>query len=261
MVLTMKTALVTGGNRGIGLGVCRKLHGLGYRVLLAARKLEDAECAASEVGGKTEPVHIDVTDEESIDACAHALEAAGVRLSALVNNAGASFDGFDRSVAARTLATNFFGPLRVTRRMVPLIERHACVVMVSSGMGHLSHVSRGLAQRLLDPKLALGDLVALMESFPREVGQNTHEKTGWPSNAYSTSKVGLNALTRVLAREIGDDGPLINAVDPGWVRTRMGGSGAPRSIEQGADSVVWAATLDPSGPRGGFFRDGTAIAW
>ena len=101
-----------------------------------------------------------------------------------------------------------------------------------------------------------------MESFVLDVGTGEHEAHGWPSNAYGVSKVALNALVRVLDRELASDPRRIavNAVDPGWVRTRMGGASAPRSLEEGARTVVWLALL-PDPPKGGLFRDERAIPW
>ena len=79
--------------------------------------------------------------------------------------------------------------------------------------------------------------------------------------AYSTSKAALNMLTIQLAAELKPHGIKVNAVCPGWVRTDMGGQEAPRSVEEGAKGIVWAANLDQNGPTGGFFRDGKAIPW
>ena len=86
-------------------------------------------------------------------------------------------------------------------------------------------------------------------------------KNGWPGSACNVSKVGLNAYTRILARELRGKPVRVNAVCPGWVRTDMGGAGATRSVEEGAKGIVWAATLAVGGPTGGFFRDGEALAW
>jgi len=134
--------------------------------------------------------------------------------------------------------------------------------MVSSGMGELSGVSPALGQRLLDPVLTRAALVDLMRSFVSEVQRGRHAEAGWPSSAYRVSKVGLNMLARLLARELAPRRIRVNAVCPGWVRTDMGGPGASRPVDKGAASIVWAATRSgPEAPTGGFFRDGRAIPW
>jgi NAD(P)-dependent dehydrogenase (short-subunit alcohol dehydrogenase family) len=79
--------------------------------------------------------------------------------------------------------------------------------------------------------------------------------------AYRVSKTGLNALTRTLAVEERHSGLLVNSLCPGWVRTDMGGPNATRSVQEGADTAVWLATLPDDGPSGGFFRDREPIAW
>ena len=79
--------------------------------------------------------------------------------------------------------------------------------------------------------------------------------------AYQVTKAALNAFTRTLAGELRHAHILVNAVCPGWVATDMGGAGAPRSVEEGAAGVVWAATLPQNGPSGGFFRDGKPLPW
>src|SRR5262249_47369027 len=106
-------------------------------------------------------------------------------------------------------------------------------------------------------------LIALMESFVRDVAAGDHAKKGWPSSAYSVSKVGMNALVRVLARDLEGDPRkiLVNSANPGWVRTAMGGASAPRSIEHGARTPVWLATLPDDGPSGGFFYDERKVDW
>ncbi len=241
---------MTGANRGIGEAITRELSQRGFRVVPTSR---------TPLAGHTS---LDVTEPESIGRFVESLtDEDGV--DCLVNNAGASFQGFDEDVAKRTLDVNFFGPLRLTDAILPKLRTDARIVMVSSGMGTLSHVGVELRKRFEAPRLVRGDLIALMESFVREVGAGSHARHGWPANAYSVSKVGLNALVRVLARELAGDPRriLVNAADPGWVRTRMGGAGAPRSVGRGAQTPVWLATLAAGGPTGGFFRDEQPIAF
>jgi carbonyl reductase 1 len=251
-----RIAVVTGANRGIGREIARRLAAAGLDVIATARDADVGRTAAADVGARYLP--LDVTDASSIDALAKEL---GEGFDVLVNNAGISMKGFNAEVARGTLDVNFFGAMNVTARLQPLLRAGARIVMVSSGMGELTSVSDALRKRFEDPTLARGELVALMESFVRDVREGTHEQKGWPSSAYRVSKIGLNALTRVLARELAADPRriLVNAACPGWVRTAMGGSSAPRSPEKGAETPVWLALLAEGGPAGGFFRDERAI--
>jgi carbonyl reductase 1 len=133
--------------------------------------------------------------------------------------------------------------------------------MVSSGMGELSRLSPELRNRLLSPTLSRAEIEHVADEFLNAVTRGDPGAAGFPSNAYSVSKALMNAFTRVFARDLVGTGQRINAVCPGWVKTRMGGSSAPRGLEQGASGIVWAATLNPGDPNGGFFRDAKAIAW
>jgi NAD(P)-dependent dehydrogenase (short-subunit alcohol dehydrogenase family) len=182
-------------------------------------------------------------------------------IDALVNNAGATFKGFNAEVARDTLEINYRGAVRVTDALLPRLAPHANIVMVSSGMGELSNLSPALRQRLLEPNLTRADIERTAEEFLSVVSHGSPAEAGFPSNAYSVSKALLNAFTRVLARELESTGRRVNSVCPGWVRTRMGGSAAPRSLDQGKSGIVWAATLAENGPSGGFFRDGKRLDW
>jgi NAD(P)-dependent dehydrogenase (short-subunit alcohol dehydrogenase family) len=226
-----RVAVVTGANRGIGREVVRQLAGLGIRTVLAGRDPAKATEAAAELevlGLPVVPGGLDVTDEMSVEALFGGLD----RLDVLVNNAGILVDegtrgrDADLDLVAATLETNLFGPWRCARAAIPLMERNGYgrIVNVSTGMGQLSDMGGG-------------------------------------TPGYRVSKTALNALTRILAAELRGSGVLVNSMCPGWVRTDMGGAGAPRSVEEGADTALWLATLPDDGPTGGFFRNRKPIAW
>ena len=228
----MRTALVTGGNRGIGVEVCRELAAQGMRVVLTARDANagESEAATLREGGKDVLFsEMDVSIDRSVAACAGRLEKDGVTIDVLVNNAAIyppeRLLDPSADVLRRTMEINFFGAERTCRAFVP--------GMLARGYGRIVNVSSGSG--------------AFSEGLP-----------GPP--AYSVSKAALNAFTVKLAGELSGD-VKANAVCPGWVRTRMGGKNAARSVEKGADTIVWLATLPARGPNGGFFRDRKRIAF
>jgi NAD(P)-dependent dehydrogenase (short-subunit alcohol dehydrogenase family) len=258
-----KSALVTGGNRGLGLETCRQLANAGLAVVLTARDAASGRAAAAELARAGRDVAfepLDVTSDAAVAALAAKLGGAGRRIDVLVNNAAVALGGFNADVARRTIEANFFGPLRVTDGLAALIPDGGTVVMVSSGVGELSGLSPPIRRQFADPALTRADLVALMRRFVSAVEQGGHEREGWPSSAYRVSKAGLNALTRIIAAELAPRHIRVNAVCPGWVRTRMGGSSAPRGLDKGGASIAWAALLDGD-TTGGFFRDGRPISW
>jgi carbonyl reductase 1 len=242
-----RVAVVTGANRGLGEEISRQLEERGVRVVGTSRE--------PRAGFET----LDVTRPEQ----AAALAARVGPVDILVNNAGISLDGFDEDVARRTLDTNLTGALRVTDALLPQMRAGGRIVMISSGMGSVSPLRGALRERVLDPALSRKGLDELAESFVRSVADGAVGKSGWPSNAYSVSKILLGALVRVLARELSGDPRriLVNAENPGWVRTRMGGRSAPGSVADGARTAVWLALQPEGGPTGGFFKDERAIAW
>ncbi len=225
-------ALVSGGNRGIGREIVRQLAGMGITAILGSRDEEKGRAAAEGMEGDVRVRQLDVTDEKGIAQLAHDVEEEFGRLDVLVNNAGVSIDGGQRGVDANldvvreTLEMNLFGAWRLCEAFVPLMQRnrYGRIVNVSSGLGALNDMGGG-------------------------------------SPAYRVSKTSLNALTRILASELRGTGILVNSVCPGWVQTDMGGPGASRTIEEGVDTPVWAATLPNYGPTGGFFRDRRQVPW
>lgn len=256
--MTVRTALVTGANQGIGFEVCRQLAVQGFTVILTSRDEKAGRAAADKLG--VEYHCLDVTKDADIAALAADLKKQGRGIDVLVNNAGVSMDGFDDRVVAGTLAVNFFGALAVTEGLLPLIPDGGTIVMVSSGMGELHAYSPAIRARFSDPKLTRDQLVALVNEFIADVAAGRHTENGWPTSAYRVSKAAINALARILAHDLAPRHIRVNAACPGWVRTRMGGRSAPRSLEQGAKSIVWAATLTDD-TSGGFFRDGRPATW
>lgn len=256
-----RVALVTGATRGIGEAIARQLAAEGLRILVAGRDERRGQEVARELGGGASFLSLDVTAQKDLERVAGTL-AGG--LDVLVNNAGASFDGFDAGVARRTLDVNFAGMMRLTDRLLPLLRRDARIVMVSSGMGSVSALGDELRKEIMSPSLGREQLVAFADRFVADVAAGTHTRSGWPSNAYRVSKVAMNAYVRLLARELAGDPRhiLVNAACPGWVRTAMGGSGAPRSPEEGAKTPAWLALLPPGDRRtGGIYRDEQPADW
>jgi NAD(P)-dependent dehydrogenase (short-subunit alcohol dehydrogenase family) len=221
----MPVALVSGASRGIGAEIARELavdHG--FVVFAGARNPDDVD----RIDG-IEPIRLDVTDQGTIDAARDQIEAGPGQLDALVNNAGVYGDpvgaaDYDLEDAHEVLEVNTIGPWRLIEAFLPLMRSSSQprIVNVSSGAGQLSDMNGGRA-------------------------------------AYRVSKAGLNALTRTLASD--ERWVKVNTMCPGWVRTDMGGSAASRSVEEGADTAVWLATLPDDGPTGGFFRDRKPIPW
>jgi carbonyl reductase 1 len=251
-----KTALITGGNRGIGQQVARTLAKDGWDVLVGARDRQKGDAAAArmrkETGGRLKAVELDVTSDASVASAAQKLRDGAIRIDALVNNAGiygSATRGPDG--VARTMETNFFGPLRVTLGLLPLLRDGATVTNVTSGLGELANLDATHRALLQDPELTRDALVEEIHAFVRDGG------TGRGTDAYGVSKAALNALTRILARDLADRGIKVNSTCPGWVRTDMGGRNAPRSVEQGAASVLFGVTTTQTG---GVFRDGRKIA-
>ncbi|WP_457029266.1 SDR family NAD(P)-dependent oxidoreductase [Kitasatospora sp. P5_F3] len=227
-----RTALVTGANRGIGLETCRQLATAGLDVVLCSRRADRGLAAAAGLAGLRGRVRVeqlDVESAESVRACAGRLATDGVQVDVLVNNAAVypttGFFAADEDLLEHTWQVNLVGAFRTCQAFVP--------GMAERGWGRVVNVSSGG-----------GSLDAGLPGPP----------------LYGITKAALNALTVTLASTV-PASVKVNAVCPGWVRTDMGGAGAPLSVAQGADTVVWLAQLSESGPTGGFFRGRKPIPW
>jgi NAD(P)-dependent dehydrogenase (short-subunit alcohol dehydrogenase family) len=225
----MRTILITGSYRGLGLATAKMLTSRGHRVFLTARDAGKVEQAARDAGG--EPLVLDVTSEASRASAAGEVARKAGGLDVLINNAAVLLDGktdvleLTSDDFARTLETNAVAPLRVAQTFLPLLRKSKAprIVNVSSGAGQMSG-----------------------------------EMTPW-APAYCASKAALNVVTRQLAAAL--PGVAVNSVCPGWCRTEMGGPQAPRSPEDGADTIAWLAADAPQELTGRFFRDRAEIPW
>lgn len=227
--------LVTGGNRGIGHEIVRQLAQQGHTVILTSRDMEQGENAAQEMrkSGLDVVAHkLEVTSQHDIDSLKVFVEKEFGWLDMLVNNAGIypdegrRFLDIDMDIVRQTLEVNTLAPLALTKAFVPMMitQNYGRIVNISSRMGQLSSMGGG-------------------------------------TGAYKLSKAALNAVTRITAGEVARYNIKVNSMCPGWVRTEMGGRGAPRSVEEGADAAVWLATLTGDGPSGGFFKDRQPLEW
>lgn len=238
-------ALITGGSRGLGFETARQMGRLGYRLFIASRTSSSLEQAAQSLRaeGCLVTAHaFDMQDAQSIQTLVEEVKKKDAPIDVLINCAGVMYEagkgsdlqteyGSTASVlrsaeknVTDTIAINMIGTWSVTRALAPHLARGARIVNVSSSMASLGEMGPGYY-------------------------------------GYRASKAGINVFTRTLAYEMRPRGILVNSVCPGWVKTNMGGPGATRDVAEGAAGIVWAATLPPDGPTGGFFRDGQAIPW
>jgi NAD(P)-dependent dehydrogenase (short-subunit alcohol dehydrogenase family) len=236
----MRTAVVTGANRGIGWEIAKQLVFQGYRVILTSRDPDKGSRAAADLLNEIDsPMtgeliyhQLDVINAESIQRLHDFIVADYGAADILVNNGAVLLDQYGRilhtpiDIYRLSMETNLLGPLRLCQVFIPemLARNYGRVVNVSSGAGQV-------------------------ESMVDDM------------TAYRLSKLALNGLTLILADRLKGTNVLVNAACPGWVRTDMGSPDAPCSAEEGAAGIVWLATLPDGGPQGGFFRDRQQIPW
>ncbi|MGH8742815.1 MAG: SDR family oxidoreductase [Burkholderiales bacterium] len=235
-MMDRKVAVVTGANRGIGYEICRQLAQKEITVVLTSRDEAKGRMAVAQLrseGLEVEFHQLEVTDGPGIQRLAHYLESKYGTADILVNNAGIMIDpkgstlmSAELKIMRQTWDTNVYGPILLCQALIPLMRRknYGRIVNLSSGLGQLSEMGSG-------------------------------------TSAYRMSKVALNSVTRMLSAELKGTDILVNSMCPGWVKTEMGGSGAPRTVEQGANTAIWLATLPHGSASGGFYRDRKAIPW
>jgi len=228
-----KIILVTGASKGIGLEIVRQLSSQGHTVILTSRAADKGMAAQSQLRKENlsvDFVQMDITNEESVRGACNNVKSVFGKLDVLINNAAIllkddhSLLKDDLSIIRQTVDSNSFAQLMVSRIFLPVMSSGGRIIMTSSGGGSMT-----------DP-----------------VG-------GW-SPAYCISKSFMNAITRHLACELGGRNIIVNAYDPGWVKTDMGGKSAPGNVESGADTAVWLATTETINT-GKFYRSRKVIAW
>ena len=231
MVKQQRTALITGGNRGIGFAIAQALaEKFDYHVIIGSRDVSHGKEAADSIDGEVSVAEIDLASRQKLSQQIKNITDTYPLIDVLVNNAGIYPAGkvldIDINTVEDALSIHVTGPWMLVQALVP--------AMADSGYGRVVNVSSsgGSFASGLAPSYA----------------------------AYGVSKAGMNALTLQLAKTV-PPSIKVNAMCPGWVRTRMGGEGASRSPEEGADTAVWLATLPEDGPTGGFFRDRKPIEW
>jgi NAD(P)-dependent dehydrogenase (short-subunit alcohol dehydrogenase family) len=235
MSIDQPVAVVTGGNRGVGREVCRQLALLGHLVALGSRDLRQGELTAKELdpdGSRILPCPIEVDNSLSVNALAGWMKERFGRVDVLVNNASTPFDRWatasdtDLGPVAEAIDVNLFGAWRVVQALLPLLRSspRPRVVNVTSEDASIAGMNGG-------------------------------------APAFSVSKAALNALTRLLAGELGRDGILVNSVCPGHPSASPGAHAGGRTLGQAAASVIWAVTLPNGGPTGTFTRDGQPYPW
>jgi NAD(P)-dependent dehydrogenase (short-subunit alcohol dehydrogenase family) len=239
----IKTALITGANRGIGRAIAERYAAGGFHVIVAARDEAKAGAVVDAIrhaGGSAETIQIDMGDEASILASAKILAARHNHIDVLVNNAGINRNMQDNILVASkadiedSMRTNALGPLELTKALLVQLKAapNARIVNVSSSAGSISHT--------------------VDTESPYRF---------WDTASYRLSKSMLNAITGMLAKTLRDDGIKVNAMCPGWTQTDMGGTDAPNTPEQAAELAYRLGTLDADGATGGFFNEAGSIAW
>ena len=228
-----KTALITGANRGIGYAIAQGLLKSNFQVIIGSRTQKKGRSAAEKLNSPLiSAVEIDIADDESIKKAFDELNSKIDRLDVLINNAGIYPDNdfniltIDRELLAKTLNVNTFGAIKTTQIFLPLLEKanKARIINYSSGYGQLDGLSA---------------------SVPN----------------YCLSKLTLNGATIMLADALASKNMTVNPVDPGWVSSDMGGKNAPRTVEQGADTAVWLATVNSVKDSGKLWRDRSVVSY
>mmetsp|Transcript_28297 Transcript_28297/g.43851 ORF Transcript_28297/g.43851 Transcript_28297/m.43851 type:complete len:270 (-) Transcript_28297:65-874(-) len=260
------TAFVTGANKGIGYYIAKGLATRGFQVFIGCRDDERGIVAQRSLqeevpNAKIILVNINIDNEELIVKAAKELsEKCTQGLDILVNNAAMAYPHFSKvpfsKQAEETIRINYFGTLNICKHFIPILRKdgRGRIINISSRMGSKNKIKNpAVRDRISSEQLTIPQLNEIMMNFQKSAAAGTVLQDGWPNSAYSVSKIGVTALTRVLARESQN---LFSAfaVCPGYCRTDMTSDSAPKSAEEGADTPIWLATSN-SVTSGKFYAD------
>ncbi len=237
MKANRKIAVITGSHKGLGLAIARKLALTeDILVIITSRKESDGQATQQKL--KTEGIEVDfhqldVTDISSVNRFIEWVNSTHGGVDILINNAGVNPSGASEEnsiLTAKpetimdTFSTNAIGVLRMCQAIIPLMEQ--------KGYGRIVNVSTEMAS---------------LQQIPQDFYP--------PSPSYRISKVGLNAIATLLAKEVKSPNILINNYSPGWMKTDIGGQDAPFTAEEGAETAVYLATLPDGASQAGFFAE------
>jgi NAD(P)-dependent dehydrogenase (short-subunit alcohol dehydrogenase family) len=248
MSIQNKVAFITGGNRGLGFETARELGEKGIQVVIGSRDLKKGEEAVKKLGVlglKAQVIQFDVTQAGDHEKAYQYFDKNFGKLDILVNNAGVMLDSARPTEVASTVTlsaqvlrdtfdANFFAPVALTQKLVPLLKK-------SEG-GRIVNLSSILAS------------LTLHSSPKSPIYHSKHF-------AYDASKTALNAFTINLAYELRNTKIKVNSAHPGWVKTDMGGPDATLELSEGGKTSAELALLPESGPTGGFFLLGEILPW
>jgi len=279
----VKVAVVTGSNKGIGLGIvrslCKKFDGTVYLTSRDAGRGEQALELLKKEGLNPSLHLLDIDDKTSVQTLRDYMKEKYGGIDILVNNAAIAFKqaatepfGVQATV---TLKTNYWNTKQACEILFPILKPGARVVNVSSSAGFLGNLDRAqnkekaavLKKRLAADDLEVSDLDAMMKEFESTANAGNHGEHGWHNSTYSASKIGLSALSRIQQRELAKDASrpdiVVNHVHPGYVDTDMTSHKGPLSIDRGAESSVFAALLPPNtSTRGAYiWHDCQIVDW
>jgi len=263
--------VVTGANKGIGYSIVEGLMSKDtpYTIILTSRDVKKAEEAAKTLQEKYKQSpskiisrQLDITDAQSVHHFEDVIKSEFGTIDVLVNNAGILDESKTKEAKLAVINTNFLSTLQFTKKLIPYLSRDGKIIMVSSRLGLLEYQGKRGKEILEDTNISEEKLVDIAGRLYEEIEQETHDLKGFSEDPYQTSKALLNAYTRWVLVKILTDDQQCYTCTPGHCRTDMGGQSAPRSSEEGADTIIYLIELPfklDKGLNGKFFADRAII--